>query len=194
MTKRRNRRPTMRTAARQSEYYGVYWNRARRQWESKMCIAGKKISLGMFTEDVDAAKKYDKVLRRLAELVSRGFNFPLPEEQKVERAKPRKRVQDNYGLVPRGEARSARNQDQTAPVEASKPKLRMMPEGSFDLVTRENPDGSSELESVNLTETGREALGMTQVGTTTEDALLGEAEEQDQEQDFSVEALLGGDK
>jgi hypothetical protein len=176
----------MRTAARQSEYYGVYWNRARRQWESKMCIAGKKISLGMFTEDVDAAKKYDKVLRRLAELVSRGFNFPLPEEQKVERAKPRKRVQDNYGLVPRGEARSARNQDQT------QAEIEIEP---VDLKVR--TDENSLVAAISKA-CAVPAEMFQQVGTSTRAALLSavpdELDEEDQDQDFSVEALMGGDK
>ncbi len=163
------------SAARQSKYRGVYWNKARSQWESKLCAAGKKLSLGMFTDEVDAAKRYDSVLRRLLTRFNQGLNFPragdtIVTEEEQHRARvleedKGKATPAELGIVPRDQARRAAR-----------------PSGiPVDLVRRSPEDREKYFSE----------RGLTDVGTQTEDAVLGEADDDQELPDLSVEALLG---
>jgi hypothetical protein len=43
-----------------SKYKGVSWEKRRGIWEAYICPSGKKIHLGYFHNEIDAAKAYDK--------------------------------------------------------------------------------------------------------------------------------------
>ncbi len=199
-------------ADRQSKYRGVYWNKARSQWESKLCAAGKKLSLGMFTDEVDAAKRYDSVLRRLLTRFNQGLNFPRAADKIVtedEQHRARVLEQDKgkatpgeLGIVPRDQARRA---------------VRPRPQKLSDPCTHPDRDGRHEeyrngeeivcracgargpsgipVDLVRRSPEDREKYlrerGLTDVGTTTEDAVLSEAEDDQEFPDLSVEALMG---
>ena len=233
------------SAARQSKYRGVYWNKARSQWESKLCAAGKKLSLGMFTEEVDAAKRYDSVLRRLLTRFNQGLNFPRSTDKIVtEEEQHRAWVLENdkgkatpaeLGIVPRDQARAQRR-----PVAPELPELATLMDQAGGLLEMAknlgvggDPDPGTawsdtyketqDLDAANAAfcverfgfdprkvtaEEGRELMktrrlseppseGLVvdqEVGTSTPAALLGESEDDDDDQEFpdlSVEALMG---
>jgi len=48
-----------------SKYKGVTWNSADRKWKAQIKVKGKTVHLGLFHDEVEAARKFDEVARRL---------------------------------------------------------------------------------------------------------------------------------
>jgi hypothetical protein len=42
-----------------SPYKGVYWNKQTRKWISRLAVKGRRICLGYFASEIEAAKAYD---------------------------------------------------------------------------------------------------------------------------------------
>jgi len=57
----RNKRPQGKT----SRYKGVYFNKPRKKFVARICINGKTTHIGVFTDQIDAAKAYDKKAKEL---------------------------------------------------------------------------------------------------------------------------------
>jgi len=43
-----------------SKYKGIHWNKQSKKWQSQIKVYGKRIHLGYFREEIDAAVAYDK--------------------------------------------------------------------------------------------------------------------------------------
>ena len=69
-----NRRPR---AGKTSRYKGVYWNKGAKKFVAQIYIKGKKIWLGYFTDEIEAAKAYDK---KAAELFGEFAYLNFPED------------------------------------------------------------------------------------------------------------------
>lgn len=85
-----NRRPNLRGCTRSqnnanrhlrsgaSEYRGVSWYKQIGKWYATCCINGTSIHLGTFTDEIDAAKAYDRAaLKAFGEFAN--LNFPTEE-------------------------------------------------------------------------------------------------------------------
>jgi hypothetical protein len=58
-----------------SKYKGLYWRKKTRKWEVKITFEGKKIHLGTFCDEIEAAKAYDRAaIKYHGEFAS--LNFP----------------------------------------------------------------------------------------------------------------------
>jgi group I intron endonuclease len=64
-----------------SKYHGVNWHKADKKWESRIFVNGKRISLGRFKNEIDAAKAYNNAII-LYGLTNRKFNY-FDEEEKI---------------------------------------------------------------------------------------------------------------
>jgi len=53
-----------RSGATQSKYKGIYWKKRNRKWEAMITFQRKKIYLGYFRDEIDAAKAYDRAARK----------------------------------------------------------------------------------------------------------------------------------
>ena len=75
----RNRK-VARTKDRKTQYKGVEvtprWQEGRRKWNVKITVDGKKIYIGSFHEQIDAAKAYDAAAMKYHGQFA-GLNFPL---------------------------------------------------------------------------------------------------------------------
>jgi len=52
------------SGAKQSKYKGIHWKKRNRKWEAMITFQKKKIYLGYFRSEVDAAKAYDRAARK----------------------------------------------------------------------------------------------------------------------------------
>jgi hypothetical protein len=43
-----------------SRFKGVHWSKCAKKWVSQFCINGKRVSLGLYENEIDAAKAYNK--------------------------------------------------------------------------------------------------------------------------------------
>jgi hypothetical protein len=58
-TKTQNQANTRKRHTGSSKYKGAHWDRGYQRWHSMVCIQGKRISLGYFASEIDAARAYD---------------------------------------------------------------------------------------------------------------------------------------
>ena len=68
-----------------SKYKGVYWNRARKKWVAAIRFRGKTYDLGYFTDEIAAARAYDKKASQLHRQFA-CLNFPSEKECHPDRA------------------------------------------------------------------------------------------------------------
>jgi len=62
-----------------SRYKGVYWDKSAGKWRAQIWHNGKRIHLGLFIDEIEAAKAYDVAARRLFGEYAR-CNFPIEKE------------------------------------------------------------------------------------------------------------------
>jgi len=53
-----------RSGATQSKYKGIYWKKKNRKWQALITFEKKRIYLGHFRNEIDAAKAYDRAARK----------------------------------------------------------------------------------------------------------------------------------
>jgi hypothetical protein len=75
----RNRRK-MRNS--RSQYIGVYFSKQKGKWESRIMYRGKRIYLGRFVNEIDAAHAYDEAAKKYFGEFAR-LNFPEKEESRA---------------------------------------------------------------------------------------------------------------
>lgn len=63
-----------------SKYKGVSLHRNGKKWRAQIWFADKRVDLGLFIDEEDAARAYDEAARRLFGQFAR-LNFPLEQEQ-----------------------------------------------------------------------------------------------------------------
>jgi len=64
-----------RSGAKQSKYKGIYWRKKNRKWQVQITFEKKRIHVGYFRSEIDAAKAYDRAARKYhGEFAS--LNFP----------------------------------------------------------------------------------------------------------------------
>ena len=71
-----------------SKYIGVNWNKKTEKWMSRIGVDGKKAYLGLFTDEIEAAKAHDQYIIEHNLQESHLLNFPEPAKP----AKPEENV------------------------------------------------------------------------------------------------------
>lgn len=74
LPKENNRNTTKRMNA-SSKYKGVIWHKNRNKWQVSIRVDGKLIYLGYFTDEIEAAKAYDRAAKKYFGEFARP-NFP----------------------------------------------------------------------------------------------------------------------
>ena len=98
-----------------SRFRGLTWNKQGKSWQVRMCIDGKKHSIGRFIDEVEAAHAYDAYA--IANGFNRPRNFPGEDEDAVVAAaarvlatkKKKKKAKANSSSQHRGVVWIARN-------------------------------------------------------------------------------------
>ena len=62
-----------------SEYKGVYWNKAKKKWQAQIKVNYKRIHLGYFDLECEAAMEYDWYAKKYFGEFAR-LNFPIEEK------------------------------------------------------------------------------------------------------------------
>lgn len=65
ITSRKNTSKSFLVSDKSSKYTGVYWSKSNKKWRAMIRINGKKKHLGMFENELDAHKRYQKKLNEL---------------------------------------------------------------------------------------------------------------------------------
>jgi len=47
-----------------SKYKGAYWHKSTKKWNVQICYNGQHKSVGYFDDEIEAAKAYDKAVRK----------------------------------------------------------------------------------------------------------------------------------
>ena len=81
------------TTTRPSKYVGVNWHKREKKWQSHICFNGKKQTLGLFLNEEEAARVYDKQ----AALRGKAMNFPQHEGQE-QAVKTKSKKKNSYTL------------------------------------------------------------------------------------------------
>ena len=59
-----------------SKYRGVSWDKGLRKWRARICVNGKRISLGLYDDEIEAAKVYDlQAIKSLGESAKTNFCY-----------------------------------------------------------------------------------------------------------------------
>ena len=53
-----------RSGAKQSKYKGIYWRKKNRKWQALITFERKRINLGYFRDEIEAAKAYDRAAKK----------------------------------------------------------------------------------------------------------------------------------
>jgi len=53
-----------RPGTKHSKYRGIYWKKKNRKWQAQITFEKKRICLGYFRNEIDAAKAYDRAARK----------------------------------------------------------------------------------------------------------------------------------
>ena len=58
-----------------AKYKGITFRRRQQKWAAMICVAGEKIFLGRFKDEIEAAKAYDKAAKKYYKEFAK-LNFP----------------------------------------------------------------------------------------------------------------------
>jgi len=64
-----------RSGAKHSKYKGIYWRKKNRKWKAMITFEKKRIHLGYFRNEIEAAKAYDRAARKYHKDFA-SLNFP----------------------------------------------------------------------------------------------------------------------
>src|ERR1700693_2749312 len=88
-----------------SQFRGVSWDKRTRKWDARLCVRGKNLFLGLFTDEVEAATAWDKAARECwGEFAFQNFpsdkpgcvTVPIPTEHVRRKRKHKQRVTSEY--------------------------------------------------------------------------------------------------
>jgi hypothetical protein len=61
-----------------SKYRGVFWHKGAKKWVARITVGRKRIHLGVFDDEIEAAKAYDEAARKYYGEYAR-LNFPIQD-------------------------------------------------------------------------------------------------------------------
>jgi hypothetical protein len=64
-----------------SKFKGVYWNKALKKWHARIPVERKRVHLGFFDDETEAAKAYDRAATEHHGEFAR-LNFPVQKEKR----------------------------------------------------------------------------------------------------------------
>lgn len=72
-----NKRPYQRRTKQASQYKGVVWH-VSQKWRARIVVSGKRVSLGLFTSELDAARAYNEAAIKYHGEFARLNDLPTP--------------------------------------------------------------------------------------------------------------------
>jgi AP2-like factor, euAP2 lineage len=88
-----------------SRFRGVSWDKRTRKWDARLCVRGKNLFLGLFTDEVEAATVWDEAARgNWGEFAFQNFpsdkegcvTAPIPTEHVRRKRKHKQKVTSEY--------------------------------------------------------------------------------------------------